>query len=280
MSGEKISENRIKYSKVVVGVFIFNDKCELFLMKSPKWQNQYVCPGGAIELNETIKDAVEREVKEETNMDIEDIELLAAVDGLGLEKVYSKPENHLIFLDHRAKVKKADKIKLNSEGTEYKWLEPQEWLKRKDIEKYTKKVIKEYLLNEENFKYKYKRALADYQNLIKQTAMEKQEFAKFSNEQMFLEILPVYDNLKLALKHAEKAQDNTDAITEGVKYVLKQFKDALKNMGVEEIETVGKKFDHHIMEAIEGKGEKVIKEVRQGYKLNGKVIAPAKVVVA
>lgn len=280
MSGEKKQDDRQKLPKVIAGAFIFNNKGELFLMKSPKWQDQYICPGGGIESGETIKEAVKREVKEETNMEIRNIKLIDAVDGLGIEKSYVKPENHLIFLDHRAEVKKADKIKLNSEGTKYKWLKPAEWLKRKDVEKYTRKVIKEYLLDEENFEHKYKRALADYQNLIKRTAIEKQEFAKFSNEHLLLEILPVYDNLKLALEHAEKAQNNADAIKEGVKYVLKQFKGALNDMGVEEIETVGKKFDHHIMEAVEGKGDRVAKEVKSGYKLNGKVIAPAKVILA
>jgi len=48
---------------------------------------------------------------------------------------------------------------------------------------------------------------------------------------------------------------------------------------VEEIKTVGEKFNHNTMEAIEGKGEKVVKELRPGYKLNGKVIIAAKVIV-
>jgi len=126
--------------------------------------------------------------------------------------------------------------------------------------------------------HKYKRALADYQNLLKRTAEEKQEFVKFANEQLLHEILPVYDNLKLALEHADKASDNTN-IRDGVKYVIKQFKDILNNLGVEEIETIGKKFDHNTMEAVEGKGDKVKKEVKPGYKLHGKVIVPAKVIV-
>ncbi|MDP2736642.1 MAG: nucleotide exchange factor GrpE, partial [bacterium] len=47
----------------------------------------------------------------------------------------------------------------------------------------------------------YKRALADYQNLLKQTAKEKMEFAVYANENMLREILPVYDNLKMAMEH-------------------------------------------------------------------------------
>ncbi len=134
--------------------------------------------------------------------------------------------------------------------------------------------------NSEN-KYKelenrYKRAMADYQNLIKQTAKEKQEFVKYANEQFLYEILPVYDNLKMALKHSGEKNDKW---IEGVNYVVKQFKSVLENAGVEEIETVGKKFDHNLMEAIDGRGETVKQEVRPGYKLRGKVIAPAKVIL-
>ena len=143
--------------------------------------------------------------------------------------------------------------------------------------KFRKKWIEKEKCDE--LEHKYKRALADYQNLVKQTAKEKQEFVKYANEQLLHEILPVYDNLKLALMHAKETPNNSNII-KGVGYVIKQFKDVLENLGVEEIETVGKKFDHHIMEAVEGKGDKVAKEVKPGYKLNGKVIAPAKVIVA
>ena len=130
----------------------------------------------------------------------------------------------------------------------------------------------------EDLNNKYKRALADYQNLLKRTEMEKQEFAKYANEKILYEILPVYDNLKISLSHIdEEARGNGWA--EGIKYVVKQFKDILNNFGIEEIETKNKKFDPNTMEAIEGKGEKVKKEIKSGYKLSGKVIIPAKVIV-
>ena len=59
--------------------------------------------------------------------------------------------------------------------------------------------------------------------------------------------------------------------------MVKQFATALSDNGVEEIEAAGKDFDHDTMEAVKGKGDKVAKELRPGYKLNGKVIIPAKV---
>ena len=125
---------------------------------------------------------------------------------------------------------------------------------------------------------KYKRALADYQNLVKQQAKEKQDFVKYANEHLLYEIIPVYDNLKTSVEHF-KDDSNQSSWLEGIKYVVKQFADALKNVGLEEIETAGKEFDYNTMEAVEGEGKKVKKEVKAGYKLNGKIIVPAKVIL-
>ena len=272
------AENGKKYPKIVAGVFIFNESDELLLIMAPGWQNKYTCAGGRVEVGEKLIDAAKREAKEETNLDVYDIKLIDIVDGLGLEESYKREDNHLIFVDYEARAKNINSLRLNKEGIKYKWLKPKEWLKRQDVEKYTKEIIERHLLEQESFEDKYKRALADYQNLAKQTMQEKIEFVKFANEQFLHEILPVYDNLKLALKHANQTPNNAN-IKEGVKHVVKQFKGVLKDVGVEEIKTVGEKFDPRLMEAIDGKGDKVKKEVRPGYKLNGKVIIPAKVVV-
>lgn len=54
---------RQKYPEPIVGALIFNNKDEIFLMKSHKWEGKYVIPGGHIELGETIEEALKREVK-------------------------------------------------------------------------------------------------------------------------------------------------------------------------------------------------------------------------
>lgn len=131
---------------------------------------------------------------------------------------------------------------------------------------------------------KYKRALADYQNLLKQTAQEKMGIIKYANEQLLHEMIPIYDNLKISMKHIGDESDNS--WLQGISYVIKQFKDSLEKSGVVEIEAEGKSFDHHTMEAIEKeetdekeKDGMVAKELKSGYKLNGKVISAARVVV-
>jgi molecular chaperone GrpE len=154
---------------------------------------------------------------------------------------------------------------------------------KKSKKSFTKKISKnknkstpEDKKDKEKFEDLYKRALADYQNLLKRSAEEKQDFAKYANEQLLHQIIPVYDNLKTSLQHTDKSLEGS-AWVEGVRYVVKQFSTVLNDVGIEEIETIGKKFDHDTMEAVKGTGEKVEKELRAGYKLNNKVIIPAKV---
>lgn len=262
--------------RVIVGAFIFNDDGELFLMKSPKWNDKYVCPGGNVKFGESLTDAVKREVLEETNLKIKDIEFLAHGEATDLKDDYKSKNKHLVFLEFKGKASGKEKVKLNNEGSSYKWLKPSEWAKKSNVYKTTLNIIEKHLLDTESFESKYMRALADYQNLLKQTAKEKQDFVKYANEQLLMDLLPVYDNLKISLSHIDEAASQ-NGWAEGIKYVVKQFKDALLGIGVEEIETVGQKFDHHTMEAVEGEGEKVKKEIKPGYKLHGKLIVPAKV---
>lgn len=145
--------------------------------------------------------------------------------------------------------------------------------------------FEDVLENTEEIDYedKYRRALADYQNLLKQVSKEKIDIVKYANENLLFNLLPVYSNLKIAIAHAT---ENSDAWLEGVKFVTKQFKDVLLSVGVEEIEITGQPFDHNIMEALseeetddKDKDGLVVKEAAAGYKLNGRVVIPAKVVV-
>ena len=147
---------------------------------------------------------------------------------------------------------------------------------KKDLKKQVSKKSTVKVDEYNEMENRYKRALADYQNLQKRSLEEKNDFAKYANENLLHEILPIYDNLKISLLHINEQVDQ-NAWAEGIKYVIKQFKEVLKNAGVEEIETEGKKFDLNTMEAVEGKGDKVKKEIKSGYKLNGKVIVAAKV---
>lgn len=136
---------------------------------------------------------------------------------------------------------------------------------------------------QDEYKDKYLRLLAENQNLLKQTAREKDEFRQFAQMRLIEQILPVYDNLKISLVHVGEEKSSW---VQGVEYVVKQFADILKQFGVEEVITKDQAFDHNTMEAVseEETGDKkldgkVAKEVTAGYLLGGKVIKPARVTV-
>ncbi|NMB91743.1 nucleotide exchange factor GrpE [candidate division WWE3 bacterium] len=119
----------------------------------------------------------------------------------------------------------------------------------------------------------WKRALADYKNLEKRVLEDKEQLAFYIKKQTIEDILPFLDNLE---KIGEHIKDK------GLELTLKDFKQTLSFMGVEEIKALGKDFNSNEMEAVEtGEGEKdkVLKVLSNGYLLNGKLLRPAKVVV-
>jgi len=130
-----------KYPEPAVGALIFNRDGKIFLMKSHKWKNKYVIPGGHIELGENIKDALKREIKEETGLDIYDIKFLIFQEFIYDNAFWKK--KHFIFLDFICKTN-LDKVKLGLEGQEYIWVSPKKALEF-PLEPYTKTAIKKYL---------------------------------------------------------------------------------------------------------------------------------------
>lgn len=130
-----------QFPEPTVGALIFNPQGKIFLTKSYKWRNKYVMPGGHIELGEKIEEALKREVKEETGLDIYNIKFLCLQEFIFDKAFWQK--KHFIFLDFICKIK-SSKVKLNSEGQEYLWVTPKEALKL-PVEPYTRKAIKEYM---------------------------------------------------------------------------------------------------------------------------------------
>jgi molecular chaperone GrpE len=125
----------------------------------------------------------------------------------------------------------------------------------------------------ENLENQLKKALADYQNLEKRIAGERSAWARTANKDLISRLLPGLDSLMLAKKHTED---------EGVSLSIDHFLSALKEEGVEKIETIGQNFDPNLMEAVstaDGEEGKVVEEVKPGYKLSGSVLRPAQVIV-
>jgi len=144
----------------------------------------------------------------------------------------------------------------------------------------------------EEYKNGWQRALADYKNLQNEINTRRGEWAQMSETQILEEFIPVYENFKKAFfHHPEVNTENEEQKTfknwiDGVGFIMKQFGDILKAHGVEEIKTVGEKFDPKFHEAM-GEEEQenteshiVLKEMDGGYKVGDKVIKAAKVIVS
>ena len=131
-----------EYPEAVVGAFMFNNKGEMLFVKSPKQFNKFTCPGGHIEFGESFEQALEREVKEETNLDVKDISFVNVHEGVFSEGLPEK--RHLIFIDFICKSKPGNII-LNYEATEHIWMKPEAALEKLDLGTYAIKTIKKIL---------------------------------------------------------------------------------------------------------------------------------------
>ena len=120
------------------------------------------------------------------------------------------------------------------------------------------------------------RLLADFDNYRKRMEKEVEITAAREKEKLMLKFIDIYENLCSAYKSIKD---------EGLGIVVSQFRKALEEEGVKEISAVGKKFDynlHHAVATEESNEEEgiVIKEIRKGYTMNGKVVRPSYVVVS
>jgi molecular chaperone GrpE len=198
----------------------------------------------------------------------------------GIYRHYKGNEYRILMTAMNSDTKEETIIYQDVSRPEKIWTRPKtEFLSTVEVAGETKSRF-EFLSEEEEepWEHKYKRALADYQNLVKQTAKEKAEFAKYALADFLYSLLPAFDHLKMSLNGLSD-EERKNPWAEGVNHVLKQFRRVLADYGLEEIKTAGEKFDPETMEAIEGSGEIIAEEIMPGYKLNGKVIRPAKVIV-
>ncbi len=137
------------------------------------------------------------------------------------------------------------------------------------VRKKTKKTEKKF----EELENRLKRTLADYANLEKRITREKKTFIKLANAQLLDKLLSVLDDLELCEEHLKD---------KGITLVGNRFREVLEGEGVEEIKTLGQKFDPEIMDAVEivpGPKNKIVEIVLKGYLLNDKILRPAKVKV-
>jgi molecular chaperone GrpE len=153
---------------------------------------------------------------------------------------------------------------------------------KEDLANLEKTLEEERKRNEEyltNLRY----LQADFENYRKRVDREIRELEEFSTLGLIRKLVPVLDDLELAVTSATKAEDA--GLVEGVKMVQKNLTSALEGEGLQTIEAIGKPFDpstHEAVDKVQGKDnaeDMVIEEMRKGYTFKGKVLRPSAVKV-
>jgi molecular chaperone GrpE len=135
----------------------------------------------------------------------------------------------------------------------------------------------------DQYKDKYVRLYAEFDNARKRMEREKMEFVKFANEGVLADFLDVIDNLERSINVAKSKHEDYDAFLKGIDMIWKQVEEFLKKNNVEPIEAKGKKFDHNYHEVLmqeetdDVEEDTVLEEYQKGYTLNQKVLRTAKV---
>jgi molecular chaperone GrpE len=131
------------------------------------------------------------------------------------------------------------------------------------------------------------RTTADFDNYKKRASREKQDAIKYANEGLVEKLIPVLDNFDMALAAAQSTGSQAvQSLQTGINMVHQQLRAALAEAGLEEIDAIGKPFDPNFHEAVsqqesaQAPDGTVLQQMRKGYKLKGRLIRPASVVVS
>lgn len=131
---------------------------------------------------------------------------------------------------------------------------------------------------------KYLRAVAELDNFRKRAARDVEQARKFGVERLAAELLAVVDSLEMGLEAGGSA--SAESLLEGKKATLRLLKATLEKFGIGEIDPAGDAFDPQLHEALsiqpapEAPPGSVVTVVQKGYQLNGRLLRPARVVVA
>ncbi len=130
------------------------------------------------------------------------------------------------------------------------------------------------------------RISAEFENYKKRSARELQDFRKFANEALLKELLPVVDNLELAVKTAREDGNGQESLADGIDLTLKEILRVLNKFGVQAVEALNQPFDPVFHQAVVGEESDkhpkntVIQELQKGYTLHDRLLRPSMVVVA
>jgi len=130
----------------------------------------------------------------------------------------------------------------------------------------------------------WQRERADFLNYKKGELTRIGELIKYADVGIILKFLPILDNFEVIEKNLPDDLKNNESV-KGILQIKNQIQDFLRNQGVEEVKSLGQKFDpnfHEVVEEVKTKDREkgiVIEEVQKGYESNGRLLRPAKVKV-
>ena len=131
---------------------------------------------------------------------------------------------------------------------------------------------------------KLQRLSADYANFQKRVPKQIADTTAYEKEKIIKTLLPILDGFERTLQNTHAAE-NVDTLMKGVRIIYDQMIGVLKSNDIEQIKTVGEKFEPFLHEAMLQRFEQskeeniVLEELQKGYKLNGRVIRPARVII-
>ena len=142
---------------------------------------------------------------------------------------------------------------------------------------------------EQESRQNYERLLrvsADFENFKKRSFRETDDFRKYANELLLLELLTVVDNLERAIQSTSGENNEAGCVIEGVEMTLKALLKIFERFSVKLIEAVGKPFDPNFHQAMMQEASDlypentIISEFQKGYMLHDRLLRPSMVVVS
>ena len=133
---------------------------------------------------------------------------------------------------------------------------------------------------------RFLRVSAEFENYKKRTTRQVEEFKKYANQALIKDLLPVVDNLELALKSSTQSQGHPSGLVDGVDLTLKEVLKVFEKYHITPIDALGKPFDPKFHEAVmreeseEYTENTVINEMQRGYLIHDRLLRPTMVVVA
>ena len=117
------SEGKLSHPIVTVGGLIYNEAGQVLMVRTHKWSDLWGIPGGKIKWGEPATDALCRELKEETGLDVFDVKFVLVQDCIHSKEFYR--DMHFVLLNYTCRAASNAAVVLNEEAREYRWVTPE-----------------------------------------------------------------------------------------------------------------------------------------------------------